>query len=840
MATALAQRAGPPFAPTWQADAGKWVLQLHLVLSPLVFSTWTADAFEGPKALLLLATGLILAGLAASAWIARGAPIGLRLPMDLATLGLVLFVGSAAVSTVFSISPLISWRGAAESCAGLQTLLNYLAVFLATRSYCRTAHDARGLLLAVVVGSSLSSVYALIQAARLDPVAWEGVSAFADHARPFGMMGHANFLAAYLVMTAPLVALFLFRAVAQRRWGAALALVSIGLLMGVAVVAALSRAAWLAGGVAVLAVTAGWFLAGSRRAALTLATLTALVAVGVFFWWTLAGPPNASLAGRVAERLGRLDDGEGRWQIWRASWNLFRDRPLLGWGPDAFQLAFGTRRPADYANVEWDVTPTRSHNIVLHILATQGLLGAAAAAVVAAGLVRAVVQAWRRSVPAERPLVVAVAAGVTAFLVQDLFGFTVVSCGTLFMTGAALLSRWSDATPNAAAVEKQTVRLGSLLVGGGLAVVLFLVNVGWSGLGATGVLAVAALTTVAAVWRLDRPRAAESARKPGRFWSDAWTSKSRAGLHDLFARVQLVPGKTLVVHLTVALATLAALYAFVIRPVLAGVACAAGDRIVAAEPGKALGCYEYAVSLDPDDDRAWTKSSAAAQLAARQAAEPAEQHRLLERARTALERAAALVPAAPYHHANLGRLLGEMAADGLAGGDEAVAQWDVALAADPINAAFLAEGARTALAVGARDRARQWTARGLTLYPNYGLLHSEQGACDFADGRLEEAAAALDRAVHADWRDDREGLTHALATWAAVDIARRKFEQAGQLAEWACSREPAWGTATLLKARAFQALGRRDEARAAYQRLLTLDPENAEARAALASSDSPK
>ena len=60
------------------ADAGRRVLLLHLVLSPLLFCTWTSDVFEGPKAALLTAAALVLAGLAASAWIARGAP--LRLP----------------------------------------------------------------------------------------------------------------------------------------------------------------------------------------------------------------------------------------------------------------------------------------------------------------------------------------------------------------------------------------------------------------------------------------------------------------------------------------------------------------------------------------------------------------------------------------------------------------------------------------------------------------------------------------------------------------------------------------------------------------------------------------
>ena len=41
---------------------------------------------------------------------------------------------------------------------------------------------------------------------------------------------------------------------------------------------------------------------------------------------------------------------------------------MVGWGPDTFQIVFGRHRPPDYADVEWDVTPTRAHNVALHAL----------------------------------------------------------------------------------------------------------------------------------------------------------------------------------------------------------------------------------------------------------------------------------------------------------------------------------------------------------------------------------------------------------------------------------------------------------------------------------------
>ncbi len=806
--------ASTPPAPR-SADAGRRVLLLHLVLSPLLFCTWTSDIFEGPKAALLTAAALVLAGLAASAWIADGTPLRWPARSDLLTLGMLLFVASAALSTIFSISPLTSWRGSPDSHAGLQTLLAYLILYLATRGLCRTIGDGRRLLGAVVVGAAVSSVYALIQAARLDPAAWDGVSSFADHDRPFGMFGHANYLSAYLVMTAPLIVLFVLRAVARRRWGAALALALIAFLAGAAVVVALSRAAWLAGGVALLALGGGWFLAGRRRAALTLAGLAVVGVVAVTGWWTMAGIQGDGLTGRVAERLSRLSDGAGRRQIWRAAADLFRDRPLTGWGTDTFQIVFGKHRPADYADAEWGVTPTRAHNVALQVLATQGLLGGAAGVVLIAGLGLAAVRAWRRSAPEDRPTVAAVAAGLAAFLVQDMFGFTVIGCGSVFVTGAALLSRWGEPSSPAEPAGGRSFGLPrGLLIGGGLAVVLFLLNVGWFGAGAAAVLAGAAVLSALAVWRMEcdeiRDPKLEIARYP------------RPASVLAFAA-----------HGSVCVATAAALYALVVRPLQAEVARGAGDRVVSANPAEALASYERAARLDPDDDHGWTQLSAAAQLASRKASGSDERRRLLEQARAALRRAVALAPAAPYHHADLGRLLGEMAAYGLASGDEAIAEWDMALSADPLHAAFLAEAGRTALAVGRRDRARRWIARGLELYPQFGFFYYQEGACDLADGRLDEAAAALDRALHCDWHGGEDDFTRALATFAAVQLGRLQFEQGRQLAAEASRRDPGWPTAYRLQARALRAMGLGDEAREQYRRLLALDPSDAEALAAV-------
>src|SRR5262249_39421534 len=132
--------------------------------------------------------------------------------------GVLLLLVSAAASTVFSISPRTSFRGADGSHAGLLTVAGYVALFFATRTLCRTRQDARRLLAATVVAAAAASAYALLQLAQLDPVLWGSGSEFGGFIRPAGPLGHANFLAAFAAMALPVTLLFAEQAARARKW----------------------------------------------------------------------------------------------------------------------------------------------------------------------------------------------------------------------------------------------------------------------------------------------------------------------------------------------------------------------------------------------------------------------------------------------------------------------------------------------------------------------------------------------------------------------------------------------------------------------------------------------
>jgi O-antigen ligase/tetratricopeptide (TPR) repeat protein len=735
--------------------AAAWsLLFLHLTLSPLLLSRTTHETFEEPKALLLTLTALLLAGLALSAWALRPASVlalvygWLRDPV---CLGLLLLTASAAASTVGSLSPRVSWRGAPDSHFGLATLLGYLVLFLATRSLCRSVPQGRRLLGAVAVAAPLASAYALAQVTGWDPLSWEGTTFFADQVRPGSTLGHPNYLGAYLVTALPLLLAAAARAGRTGRWlGVAIRGGGV-LLAGVVIVLTLSRAAWLAGAasVVVLLIGAGWAL--RRQAAVALGggvlLLGGVGAVGLCGPWLSEEQRQA-----LTDRVHRLGDGEGRWHIWRAAWDEFRERPLLGCGPDAFRLAFGAHRPVGYHEVEPDATPSRAHNEVLHVLATQGILGGLSVLLLLFGLTRAACRAWRTQ-PEERLVVLGAAAGVLAFLVQSLFGFTVIGCGTLFVTLAALLSAWSEAAPDQ---DRLTIR----------------------------------------------------SQRPAPRW-----------------RYLLQGG--------VAVGVCAAVMAGVVRPYQASACRQEGERLAQTAPEEATARYRQALTLDEGNDECWMRLGAAALLAGRQAPTLTEQRHYFDLARRAFERAVALVPVDPYHHANLARALGELACRGLAAPADARREWDVALEADPNNARFLAEAARTALAVGDPVRARRLAAHGVAVYPRCALVRTQLGNCAFAEGHFTDALALLRQAIDLEWGENAEEKTRALATIAAVYLALGQPEQAQAFARLASERWPHWSTPHLLLAQALERLGERAKACGEYRQVLSLVPDDPNATAAL-------
>jgi O-antigen ligase/tetratricopeptide (TPR) repeat protein len=795
---------------------GRAVLFLHLAMSPLLFSRGTLEAFEYTKVALLLAAAIVLGALVPRALAL--APRGLA--GDPLALGVVLLLVSAVVSTVFSRSPWTSLLGAHESYFGLTTLLAYAVLFFTTRQLCETAEDARRLLLAPVIGAAVAAAYALVQLGGIDPIRYGRVSGLGGFVRPFATMGHPNFLSAFLAMALPLVVYALGRGWRreQRLAAGVLAGVAIGSLVATAVT--VSRGAWLALAAAALVLVAGALAAGERRSAAALGVVAggAATAMGVLAL-LLPGNTGAVVLAGLVQRVRQFGDSAGRQHIWQAAWAIFRDHPLAGSGLDTFQIAFADQRTAAYWNIEWNASPTRAHNEALNLLATQGALGGLAMLVLAAGVLAATRRALRAS--DDRLLVVALVAGLTAFAVQDLFSFTVAGCGTLAVTQAALLSRLGrppvepapagDGAAGFAATLGAVVLLVPALLAHNLSTGPLLDEP--SRVGGAALVLIALVAAAAAVWALAQPDPSPAAR----------------GARVAVGRSPARPG-AIAVGVGAAVVLLAVV---VLRPLAAAWAAHEGVRLTTTAPVAAVERLRHATRLDPVNELYWVKLGAAAHAQARAAADAASRRRALDRARAAYERSIRLVPANSYNHANLGRVLGDLAREGGAPPAEAYAAFDRALAMDPNNAYFYADAANAALALSDAQRARDYAARATALYPRFGFTRAQLGYVALAQKRPAEAIEPLREALGAQWHGADRAQALAGSNLAAAYLQLGKPAEAHAAARAALARAPATVEARFNLAKALEQLGRRPEAIAEYRRLLADQPDYTLAREAL-------
>ncbi|MEZ4593518.1 MAG: peptidylprolyl isomerase [Chloroflexota bacterium] len=104
------------------------------------------------------------------------------------------------LSSIFSVTPAVSWAGSYQRLQGTYTTLSYLVVFGTTIATMRTRAQVRRLVTAVIITSIPVAFYGWLQHFDLDPLPWAGDVT----ERVAGHMGNAIFIAAYLIMALPL------------------------------------------------------------------------------------------------------------------------------------------------------------------------------------------------------------------------------------------------------------------------------------------------------------------------------------------------------------------------------------------------------------------------------------------------------------------------------------------------------------------------------------------------------------------------------------------------------------------------------------------------------------
>ncbi len=272
------------------------------------------------------------------------------------------------LATVFGVDPLKSFWSNFERMEGLSLYLHLAAYFLVLTSMLKTLRGWRYFFFTSLGVSVVVSIHSVGQLLGLYNIHQGG-------ARIDANFGNATYLAVYLLFHLFLSA-WLWTTTKSKNYYTGVALAVLGVVQLFLLYHTATRGAiiGLILGVVVSALIIGWRSdARARKIALTV-PLVILLGVGIFY-----SIRNTELVQKspVLERFANMSLSEGtvqsRFLIWRLSLSGVGENPILGWGPENYNIVFNKYYdPALWTNEQWF---DRSHNIYLDWLIHAGLLG---------------------------------------------------------------------------------------------------------------------------------------------------------------------------------------------------------------------------------------------------------------------------------------------------------------------------------------------------------------------------------------------------------------------------------------------------------------------------------
>jgi tetratricopeptide (TPR) repeat protein len=406
-----------------------------IVVTPLLFNIYSSRVFEPDKLTTLRSIALVMAGV----WLVRWAEewavrrkqggeeaeerrITWRTPLVLPTL---LTVVAYLVSTLFSVTPHISFFGSYQRLQGTFTMLSYIVIFFIILDRLRTRAQVDRLITTLIVNSLPIALYGFVQRAQRDPLPWGG-----DVTRRVASnMGNAIFVAAYLIMAVPPTLSRIaesFRAIlTDEDTGVAdvlraSAYIFIFLVQVIAIYYTKSRGplmgllfgvgVWVLLGLILLQKRMQQRADASKGAwrGIWIGTLAIIVILGALFFAINPGGPFHEWAREqpAISRLARVLEAESgtgkvRALIWKGAYDMIMPhepigfpptisrtewewesdafnaiRPLVGYGPESMYVAYNSFYPPLLGHYESrTASPDRSHNETLDSIIITGLLG---------------------------------------------------------------------------------------------------------------------------------------------------------------------------------------------------------------------------------------------------------------------------------------------------------------------------------------------------------------------------------------------------------------------------------------------------------------------------------
>lgn len=283
---------------------------------------------------------------------------------------LVLILASAftfilILSTIFSVNPHRSFWSNYERMEGLLAFLHLFALFFVLTAVMNAERLWKWFFHISLGVSAVVGIYGLLQLA--------GQLEIHQGNRLDATLGNSSYLAVYMVFHIFLALLYFFKTREWHRWF----YLPVVALETMVLYYTATRGAIL-GFIAGILLAAALLVLFSQEKKIKIISASALALIVVFtgIFLIFKSSPFVSQS-PVLSRFSSISLSEqttqSRLVIWKMSWEGFKERPILGWGPENYNLIFNKY----YQPILWKQEPwfDRAHNVFFDRLTTNGILG---------------------------------------------------------------------------------------------------------------------------------------------------------------------------------------------------------------------------------------------------------------------------------------------------------------------------------------------------------------------------------------------------------------------------------------------------------------------------------
>ena len=277
-------------------------------------------------------------------------------------------VGILMLATIAGADPVNSFWSNFERMEGLVTFFHLLAYFVVLVSVMKTEKLWHRFLNTNILVSVLVAIYGLFQLGGALAIMQGG-------SRLDATLGNAGYLGGYMLMSFFVTAYLLNLKWADKAWRYVYLAVMILQAFILFQTATRGSLLGLVGGclIVLISTSLGRHHRQTKKISLVLLTITVLSVGGFYLAKDSSVIQNQPVLARLANISLTDTTTQSRFIVWGMSYEAFKERPILGWGPENFYLVWDKYYdPRMYNQEPWF---DRSHNVVFDWLVAGGFLG---------------------------------------------------------------------------------------------------------------------------------------------------------------------------------------------------------------------------------------------------------------------------------------------------------------------------------------------------------------------------------------------------------------------------------------------------------------------------------